>query len=130
MDESGVQDFSSASHAEYFSKIRDSITSCETHPMSEIDKLKAGDLLCRCRGNGCTQDYNINSGAAHCDVVVELTRNSAGEIISRKMIGGNRATSDEDFCGVDSNGDPEGCTVYQSSHTSLNPSSYFGFISC
>ena len=128
MKESGISKFPvNIAHAKYFKAIRDDNVDygCKTYSMSDIDKLKEGDLICRNRDSK-TPDYNNISDATHCDIITKLTKDSNGTIILRKQIGGNRAGETSAVCGT--NG---GCTVYQSTHMSAPQSKdYFGFISC
>ena len=131
MEQSGITNFpANLAHAKYFRAIRDDNTDygCKTYPMSDIDKLKEGDLICRNR-DGKTPDYNDISNATHCDIITELTRDSTGTITLRKQIGGNRANIKPLMCSEGNSS--HGCTVYQSTHrTAPSSSDYFGFISC
>jgi hypothetical protein len=108
MKEAGVNDFPvNVNHVNYFRKIlNNEISSLVTKPMDRIDEIGIGDILCQCRGTGCSIDYNnfpTNAQPGHCDIVVKI---EPGKIWT---IGGNL-----------------GDTVKMLPRT--NGPSYFGFI--
>ncbi len=75
-----------SAHARYFSTLRDNPSNygCKTYRISEIDKIQEGDIICKCREEGCPTNYDsVRSGKSHCDIVVEIKSNSLS------LIGGN-----------------------------------------
>ncbi len=111
----------SYSHSSYFSYVRNhpGKYSCKTYPMSDIDELKLGDILCYCEGDTCIEDgYDSDvpfvyyqdkkySMLSHCDFVVNINSETNVEII-----GGNLGDTSMRY------------TV------NINADKYIGFISC
>jgi len=115
MKTSGINFPYNAAHSKYFFDIKAAPSNydCKTYDVhKDLDKLKAGDLLCRNR-EGLSQTYaNLaREGSGHCDVVIEV-----GPTIV--LIGGNVGDS------VDKK------TVTQSKVLVTGKDSYYGFISC
>lgn len=110
MAEAGVTDFqTSCLHSSYFARTRDNPATCVAHPMSEVNNINVGDILCACRGSGCPTTFATASGEGHCDIVVERNGDSIA------LIGGN----------VNENVDRITKSISQ-----LNEPPYYGFISC
>ncbi|TSC63696.1 MAG: hypothetical protein G01um101493_360 [Microgenomates group bacterium Gr01-1014_93] len=64
-----------AKHKEYFSKIRDNPKDydCKTNIIDNIENIKEGDILCKCRGQTCQGfGYDNPPEAGHCDIVIEV----------------------------------------------------------
>ncbi len=123
MNKSGINFPVSCTHTNYFKQIQDTPGDCKTYPMSQKEKIKTGDIICRCSGSNCNIDYsNIVVGKeSHCDIVTDRS----GDSIS--YVGGNRWS--RKLCGDDTS---VGCTVVKTNDKPISdlPSSYFGFISC
>ena len=84
MEEAEVRDFpSSAGHARYFSKIRDTTTSCSTNKISKIDSIVKGNLLCLSRTGSKINYEDFSDQIGHCDVVLESAN---GNLV---LVGGN-----------------------------------------
>ena len=91
MTQAGVDFPVSCGHSSYFTRIRDNPGVCQAYPISEIDEIQVGDLLCNCRTeirgreNDCQVDFeDVASGQiSHCDIVVDGNGN---ELI---LVGGN-----------------------------------------
>lgn len=110
-----IQDFPRrCAHTQYFQAIYNGPGTCKTHPMSEVNNIRVGDIVCFCRpdkdrdkGNDCHIDYENAWGLSHCDIVTKVLGNGNVE-----TIGGNI-----------------GDTVVRINRN-LNSPNYFGFISC
>ena len=87
MKKAGVSDFPGrCAHTQYFKAVHDNPGTCRTYPMSEREKIAAGDVVCRCRPSEtdkCSGDYNNAYGHSHCDIVVNVV---GGKV---EVIGGN-----------------------------------------
>jgi hypothetical protein len=118
MVESGFEEFPvSNGHIYYFKNIKEnSPGSCKAYPISEISKIKLGDILCRNRIDVGNDGQAIKFDSlpsemvpSHCDIVAE--KSSTG----LRLIGGNLSDS---------------ITKRTVSLSSIKEPNYFGFISC
>ena len=82
-------------HSTYFTKIRNSQGQygCEAKPISQIDSIQVGDVLCNCRGSGCPATFEGVSGDGHCDVVagrdsdtLTLIGGNVGDTVSARSL--------------------------------------------
>ena len=83
----------SCSHVKYFHTHRISPAVCKSIPITEINNIQPGDILCSCRGGSCPLNFNVvperndqdtvRAEIAHCDIVV----NKFGSRLD--VIGGN-----------------------------------------
>ena len=114
MKKAGVSDFPGrCAHTQYFKAVHDNPGMCRTYPMSERERITAGDIVCRCRvgEEKCSGDYNNAYGNSHCDIVVNVIGDGKVEVI-----GGNVNENVEKRT-LDVNVDEPG-------------KEWFGFISC